>query len=273
MPAKATSSVQTTYRRGVSPYSISRASAAVAKGEEAWPRGWGTNGAMVTTVKSRTTPAKQKFTVQGALSATMRMVLPVLALTLAMLAAYMTSGEPTTFFDGLIGGQAPAERPSAWLTQGHLIVCLGFLVINLTNRAYGPNFAAAQVAITWALLGGAASFLLGADSGLPTGTAVPDSGIIASFVFALVVGQLAAVLIFDLTRGPRWWTAPLWSALVGSLVFIAIFRLTAGVQGEGAWLTVFGTDLFVKTVMAIAMLVPYYILRPFIKPQPGFNGA
>ncbi len=227
-------------------------------------------------VKSRTTPVKQSLTIGSVLGWLGRMILPVSLLALSLILAYSFLPVNSTLLDGLF----PTDPlPGSWLTQGHVLVCLSFLVIHLTNRAYGPNFAAAQVILTWSLLGAGAYWLLAAaqpetQAGVPSAwlSGLPDASTIATFVVALGIGQLVSVLTFDLTRGPRWWTAPLWGSAIGMAAFVAIFYL-ARTGIEPNWLARFGVDLSLKLAMAAFLLVPYYLLRTAIRPQPGYGGA
>ncbi len=261
--------VQSTFRHGRTPYSVSRMEPAMAIcGAQDWPRGWGTEA--MGYVRSRVNPAKEKLTFASALSWVGRMVVPVLALAVALISAFTFSNEPSTLFDGLaFGGET---LPSAWLTQGHLLLCLSFLVINLTNRAYGPGFTLAQVAITWALLGALAFWLLPSVEAVFATGPLPSTGMVISFVAALALGQLLAIAAFDATRGPQWWTAPLWSGIIGMGGFVVVFYLVQ-MGANPAWFGQMGVDLVVKFALAVAMLAPYYLLRKTIRPQPGYNGA
>ncbi len=222
-------------------------------------------------IRSRINPAKSAPSTLGTFKILVRMIFPLCALSLVMLASYTTLGEPSAFLDGLLGG---TEKPSDWLGQGHWILCLSFLVLNLTNRAYGPSFTTTLVFVSWIVLGAVGFYMvneLGPD-GLPGGT-LPSARVLSAFVVALFLGHLAGVMMFDLTRGPRWYAAPWWGAAGGAALFVILYYGIAHAGTDHPWLNRMGVDLVVKLIMALFMLLPYMALRAAVRPQPGFGGA
>lgn len=263
--------VQSTFRDGRTPYRVDRLEPVLTANAEDWPRGWGTATMGYTTIKSRVTPAQERLTIGRVFGWVSQMFMPVVTLGLTLILAHAFSGEPSFVFDGTFSGSDGALA-STWLTQGHFLICLSFLILALTNRAHGSVFTMVQLALTWAILGGVAWWMGGELASLQATGPIPGFGTSATFISALIVGQGLSVLAFDLTRGPKWWTAPLWGYLMGMVSFVLIFYLWR-MGAEPDWMHRLTTDLTVKLVMLGLMLIPYYLLRSTIRPKPGYGGA
>lgn len=196
------------------------------------------------------------------LTAGLQLVLPVLLLLALGVAAFLYGDRPVTWF-------GPAQ--AAWLTMGHLAVPLTFFAIALTNRRYGAGYALAQTVMAWALAAAAIS-LDGADLAGVAGQTLPDAHVMLAYGGALFAGHVLSVVVFDRTRGPRWWTAPFQAVLWGGLVFclIAFPALYLGTTID--W---FGRLVLYAGIMAgsaLALLVPYWLLRRMVPPMSGFGG-
>jgi uncharacterized PurR-regulated membrane protein YhhQ (DUF165 family) len=194
--------------------------------------------------------------------ALLELVLPVLLLA-ALGVACIAYGDREVALLGNAG--------AGWLTLGHLLLPLTFFAIHLTNRRYGAGHAFAQTMLAWALSLGVLWAMRGQ---LPVllGRALPDPHLTFAFGSALMIGQLFSVLVFDRTRGPRWWTAPLLATLAGGFLFCAIAfpgaYMGTGIHWMGRMLTYDG--FFIAA--SIALLVPYGLLRRVVPPQSGFGG-
>jgi queuosine precursor transporter len=198
---------------------------------------------------------------------TMRLVLPVIAYVVTLAAAWAWRSVPATWFDGI----APGMTPSAWLTQGHVLIAAAFFLNNLVSRRYGLDLAVWHVLASWIVLGlFVIASLARLDPRLPE-VALPPALEAFAFAGGLIVAHVVAAFVFDRTRGIMWWTAPFYASLIGGLVFVAIFY--GVVQPGGAeWTARALIDAGVKAAMAVAMLIPYFILRPVVRPMPGFGG-
>jgi uncharacterized PurR-regulated membrane protein YhhQ (DUF165 family) len=100
---------------------------------------------------------------------------------------------------------------------------------------------------------------------------LPAPVVAAAFAGGLILGHVVAAFVFDRTRGIHWWTAPLWASVIGGLIFVAVYFGLAQ-PGGAEWLGRAGVAAAVMTVMAVLLLVPYFVLRPVIRPLPGFGG-
>jgi hypothetical protein len=200
--------------------------------------------------------------------AILRLALPVVAYVITLAAAWSWQSVPATWFDGL----APGVTPSAWLTQGHVLIALAFFLNNLVSRRYGLDLAVWHALASWIVLGAfVVASLARLDPRLPA-IALPPG--VEGFAFAggLILGHVVAAFVFDRTRGVHWWTAPFYAALMGGFVFVGVYY--GVVQPGGAdWTVRALIDAAVKAAMAVAMLIPYFILRPVVRPLPGFGGA
>lgn len=201
--------------------------------------------------------------VADAVRAVLRMVLPVLALFAALSALYLYMDTPLAYFTDATG---------KWLTAGHVLLPVAFLMIHLTNRRYGPNYAFAQVAVTLALLvalivfGGTTVRLV-----LPP-TILPSVREVTSFGGAFFVAALVSIIAFDGARGPRWWMAPLVGSLAASVIYVLLFYPAAYLGSTLPWpmhMTIHGGVLLGGAVLS---LVPYWFLRGLVQPLPGFGG-
>ncbi|MCP5432850.1 MAG: VUT family protein [Alphaproteobacteria bacterium] len=226
-------------------------------------------------------PRKRKATPIQYVRVAGRLVLPVIALFLSLAVAFLLHDIPVSdsalpilsWFDHLPKDAQLAWDPRWWpLTWAHLLLPLSFFVIHLTNRAYGPEYALGQVLVTWTLIATAALWILEALGPAFTGSPIPPRQTTLAFLSGIVFGELVAIFIFDRTRGTRWWTAPLNGSLFGALFYTLIFYgLSLGLIGE-PWLPRVCLDFALNAVGALALLAPYYLMRPLIKPLPGFGG-
>ena len=197
-----------------------------------------------------------------ALEAILPLVLPVLLLGLLGALAFLYGDRPVIWF-----GPATAQ----WLTIGHLILPLTFFAIELTNRRYGAAHAFAQIGLTWTL-GGFLLFAMVQDLPVLAGRALPPVNEIAGYGSALFVAQLFSVFVFDRTRGPRWWMAPLQASLWGGLLFCLIAFPLAYNGTAVDWFARLAIYAQITMAASVLMLVPYWLLRRVVPPLSGFGG-
>ena len=146
------------------------------------------------------------------------------------------------------------------------------MVTDLTNRRYGPEKARLVVL---------AGFVLAVI--LSIWLATPRIAVASGTAFLLA--QLHDISIFNRLRQSSWWHAPLISSLIGSAVDTMLFFGLAfspafgvldfggedgslgflvpflGIGGDTAlWISLAAGDFLVKTLVGLAMLVPYRFL-------------
>ena len=134
-----------------------------------------------------------------------------------------------------------------WLTWGHFVFPLAFLITDLVNRLCGPE-AARRVVV-----GGFAVAVV-----LSLAVATPRVALASGSAF--LVGQLVDVAVFDRLRHTAWWRAPLASSIVASIVDTVIFYSLAFAATGGPWVQWGATDLAVKLAMILPLLAPFRIL-------------
>jgi len=209
-----------------------------------------------------------------ALRAVASLTAPVLASVLTLALAWQMRAAPLTLFDGILSPPGrPEFYPSQWLTVGHAIVPVVFLLTNLVNRRYGEHYAIAHVIASWvcaALLALAMIFRI--DPDLPGAGQIPILRVAAAFLGAMMIGQLAGVFVFDRTRSVEWWRAPLYGALASSFLGMLLFYIAGYIGGDWIWLNRMSVDAGVKAAMSFALLVPYLLLRPVVRPLGGLGG-
>lgn len=205
--------------------------------------------------------------------AILRLAVPVMASVLTLAAAWELRNTPVTALDDLLAAGRPDLYPSTWLSSGHFMVPVIFLLTNLVNRRYGQDYAIAHVLTSWALSAAVAIAAINKlDPRLPEANALPDLRVVASFVAAFVVAQSFGAFVFDRVRGPVWWHAPLYAALSSSFLSMFIFYPAAYFLTDPIWINHMAVDIGVKAAMSFVLLVPYFLMRPIIRPMPGFGG-
>ncbi len=161
------------------------------------------------------------------------------------------------------------------LTWGAFTYPIAFLVTDLTNRHFGASIAQ-MVVLAGFVLAVLISFYL----------STPRIAIASGSAF--LVAQLLDVAVFDRLRASQWWRAPLLSSLLGSMVDTVLFfslafsasfpmlGLSDSFATEAApllgvfaleaprWMSWALGDFGVKVLVALAMLVPYSVLRLWI---------
>jgi len=200
---------------------------------------------------------------------------PSIAVALTLAVAWQMRDTPLTMFDGVLSPRGvPELYPSTWLTAGHAIVPVIFLIANLVNRRYGDDYTIAHILASWGLI---AALTLTAIFQLdtrwpPLAADGPSLRIAAAFFGAMILGQLAGAFVFDRTRGVIWWQAPLYSALTSSFAACFLFYPLAYIGNDWIWLNHMSVDAGVKAVMSFALLAPYFLLRPIVRPGGGLGG-
>lgn len=198
---------------------------------------------------------------------------PAVAAVVTLALAWELRAVPLTIFDGILSPRGvPELYPSKWLSVGHAVVPVIFLVANLVNRRLGDDYTIAHILSSWGLAMIVALAALSGIDALPAAGDVPGVRVAAAFLGAMVLGQLAGAFVFDRTRGPFWWHAPLYGALASSFVAMFLFYPIAYLGHDWLWLNRMSVDAGVKAAMSFALLLPYYALRPIVRPAGGLGG-
>jgi uncharacterized PurR-regulated membrane protein YhhQ (DUF165 family) len=203
------------------------------------------------------------FRIGSAVRAVARLVTPVLLLLASFAAVYLYLDTPATSLAGSVDGH--------WLTMGHLLVPVSFLCVHLTNRRYGPAYAFAQVVLALAASVAFVVFVAPALGPYVPVRIVPDLRVAAAFGGAFLVASFISIVVFDGARGPRWWMAPLLGMLTSVVIFGLVFY-PAAYAGNEDWPHRMAVHLGFLAGLAVLSLVPYWILRGFVRPLPGYNG-
>lgn len=198
---------------------------------------------------------------------------PAIAVVITLVFAWQLRHVPLPIFDGVLSPSGrPDLYPSNWLSVGHAVVPVVFLIANLVNRRYGEDLAIGHVLLSWMLVVATTIVLLGNGNQLVPAGEVPTVRIAAAFFGGMAIGQLAGAFVFDRTRGINWWNAPLYSALTSSFVATFLFYVIAYAGTDWVWLNHMSVDAGVKAAMAFALLIPYMLLRHIVRPLGGFGG-
>jgi queuosine precursor transporter len=165
-----------------------------------------------------------------------------------------------------------SDAGAPWLKWSHVLLAFAFLLVQLTNRRYGSGYAFAQILLTLAICDALAVLRqIGLVRMLPTAV-LPNAREVIAFIAAFMAAGYLSVIAFDVVRGPRWWTAPLTGAYVSSLGFALLYYPLAYVGTGASWVAHMSTHAGVLIAASVVGLLPYWLLRPVIKPLPGFGG-
>jgi uncharacterized PurR-regulated membrane protein YhhQ (DUF165 family) len=189
-------------------------------------------------------------------------------------ASWMLTAEPFAMFDGVFSPVgAESLYPSRWLTWGDASIASLFLITNLVNRRYGQQIALAHVVASSVLCAFVAAAISTGVIELPRLPPLsPTLRQVAALMTALMLGQAVSVIVFDRTRGVEWWNAPAYSALTATLVSMPIYYAFAYAGDDWVWLNRMAIDIALKAVAAFALLIPYFLLRPIVRPNEGLGG-
>jgi uncharacterized PurR-regulated membrane protein YhhQ (DUF165 family) len=195
-----------------------------------------------------------------AVGAFLRLVIPVVLLTVLSGASYVYAGVP-----------APDFLNYPWLNMGLLLLPITFLAVHLTSRRYGAGYAVAQVLLGFAIVT-ALAFFARDQIVIALGDQHMPLRMIAGFAGGLFVSQMIAIFLFDRLRGPRWWQAPLMASLIGGIV-LSLVAFPASFAGTPVdWSARMLDYMAVTSVAAVVLVIPYWILRPLVPPRSGFGG-
>lgn len=200
--------------------------------------------------------------IAAAFVAVLRMIFPVLGLLASFAAVYLYRDTPVALF----------ENQGPWLTASDLLIPVGFFVVALTNRRYGPSYAFAQVVISFAVLG--AVVMLGRDlfDNALRPENMPTMREAAAFALAFFAAGFVSIVVFDGARGSRWWTAPLFAFVAAAMVFSLAFFPVAYAGTDLPWLDHAIKFLMVLMGEGVLLLVPFWAMRGIVPPIAGYNG-
>ncbi|WP_210528646.1 queuosine precursor transporter [Rubellimicrobium arenae] len=172
------------------------------------------------------------------------------------------------------------------LTWGAFTYPFSFLLIDITNRTFGPR--AARIVVFWGFLTGVLCSLVGSQIELAPGVPAVPLRVAVGSGAAFLAAQLLDVAIFHYFRQREWWRAPMTSTFVSSsldtLIFFSlafaamlsfIFPQAANeaagwaqgpvpLLGVGpdapVWVSLALADLGVKIALALITMVPYRLI-------------
>jgi len=132
------------------------------------------------------------------------------------------------------------------LTWGAATFPVSFLIVDITNRLYGPAVACRILYVGFFIAVVLSVYLATARIALASGT-------------AFLIAQLLDIQLFDRLRDSTWWKAPLVSSFLDSAVDTALFFTIAFYGTTAPWVTLALGDYLVKIVLAQLMLIPFFV--------------
>lgn len=224
--------------------------------------------------RARSLTVREKFLqeLRDGLINTGRTLTMAAVLTPLIIAAFLTLDIPVRVFDGLFSLILSA-KPSVWMTWGHMFIAFALGVTILFTRRHGGDMASRAVMVAWILVAIAIVFELSVLAPVIERGDFPSARFAGAFVASAMLGQLFAAAFYDVARGGgAWWRAPFYSALLGFAVTTAIYFPTAYWHTSLPWAAWLVGDLMVKTLIALAFLPVYALLRRRLKPRGGYGG-
>jgi queuosine precursor transporter len=203
---------------------------------------------------------------KGPLQMVGRLLFPVVLLITLLGAAYLYTDDFLTL------SGAPGFVQNAWLAMSDLVLPLAFYAVHLTNRRYGAGHAFAQLLAALAILGLVALINPADVDNWINNTPVLTVRAMLAFGAAFLFANFIAIIFFDGARGPRWWAAPLAASFVAALSFSAVYYPAAFAGTDIVWTDCALVHFCVFFGESLLLLLPYYLLRPAMRPQPGMNG-
>jgi len=191
-----------------------------------------------------------------------RLYLPVSLLTASLFAVFACLDRSFPYLSD--GG--------SWLKWSHVLIAFAFLLTQLTNRRYGPGYAFAQIMLSLAVCDVVVVVRPAGIVHMLQATALPNAREVVAFVGAFIAAGYLSVVAFDVTRGPRWWRAPLIGSYVSSLGFAVLYYPLAYAGSGHSWFQHMTTHAGLLIAASVMGLLPYWLLRPVVRPLPGFGG-
>lgn len=212
---------------------------------------------------------------------------PVAAMALVVVASNILVQFP-------MGGNVGRLQLADLLTWGAFTYPFAFLVTDLSNRWYGPAFARRvvyagfAVAVAASIAAPPLLFRFGLLEFETAGDRLVR--IAAASGAAFLLAQLLDILVFSRLRQERWWRAPIFGSLAGSVLDTATFFTVAfapffvfagpndGFSLEAApllgflspsaprWVSWALGDFSVKLLIAVFALIPYRVLMQRVMP-------
>lgn len=220
----------------------------------------------------RETPAQKLARESAAFAAGMaRLILLVGIVTPFLLASFLTLDLPVRSFDRLF--DAPGLKPGLWLSVGGLIMTATLPLIILITRRFGGDEASRVVTASWGLAAVATFAELSRLAPAVDAEDMPRVSFVLAYVASAMLGQYAAIGVYDITRGGgAWWRPPLLAALIGYAVHGAVYFPWAYASAGAPWFAWMVCDLVVKTFAAFAFLGVYALLQKPLRPSGGYGG-
>jgi hypothetical protein len=195
-----------------------------------------------------------------------RLVVPVLLLITLLGAAYL-------FTDALLFlPDAPRAVQNAMLARSDLVLPVAWYAIHLCNRRYGAPYAFAQLLVGLGIVALVVLLNPGGITNWINSTPLLSLRTMLAFGASFLFANFIAIIFVDAARGPRWWTAPLAASFAASLVFSAVYYPAAFAGADVPWTDSALVHFIVFFGESILLLVPYYLLRPAMRPLSGMNG-
>jgi uncharacterized PurR-regulated membrane protein YhhQ (DUF165 family) len=195
--------------------------------------------------------------------AALRLIVPVALVLVLLGASYLYADD---LFSGL-----PVSIRGMGLAVSDLILPGAWTCIHLINRRYGPGYACAQLLAALVIAAFVLLFNLGIFGDWVT-LPSPVNRAVLSFGAAFLTANFVAIIFFDAARGPRWWTAPFAGSFAASFVFSAIYFPAAFAGLDRNWTASAAVHFTIFFVMSVLLLMPYWLLRPAMRPIDGRNG-
>ncbi len=220
----------------------------------------------------RETPLEALIRESGAfVTALLRLATLTALLTPVLLLSFLTLDLAVFRFDQIF--DSAAQKPSAWLSVGGLVMTGAGLLVILFSRRYGGDEASRAITAAWGVA--AVTVFAGLAELAPVlqDSDFPAARTVVAFVASAMVGQYLAATLYDFLRGGGpWWRAPFLAALFGLGIQAAVYYPWAFWGSAAPWFFWMLADFAVKAAAAAAFLPVYRILQRALRPKGGYGG-
>lgn len=192
------------------------------------------------------------------------MLIPALAIAL------LTLDRPATLFDGFV--DAAALRPSNWTAHGDLVFLGTMFAVILMTRRFGARTVSRAVGFSWVIVLLLSVGMLVYLAPQLSPADMPRGRYMVALVSGAYLGATLAAHIYDLTRGGRWWRAPLLAGVLGAIAH-SLLQFVLGMAGQiSFWPIWLVGDLVLRITLVLGFVGVYGVIRKRIKPRAGLGG-
>ncbi|MGV6802310.1 MAG: hypothetical protein ACWA5L_10345 [bacterium] len=178
---------------------------------------------------------------------------------------------PFHFFDRWLA-MPISELPGNWLSRGDILLYFFIPALILITRCYSAEISGRVLSLSWAIIVLLLVSLLIYIAPQLSIADLPSARFSLAFFLSWYLGPLFAAHIYDITKGGKWWRAPLYGLVIGSAVQVAIYFPGIYAGTSAPWISWMIVDFMLKLALGVLFLPVYSALRRVLRPYLGVGG-